>query len=74
MSRLRLGAIDEEKPAKLTIEFSGALLRELGEYARVHAKLTGLDSPLPPEKLVPPMIENFMGGDREFKKRRERSR
>lgn len=73
MSGLRLGAITEDKPVKLTIEMSGALVRELADYAAIHARLTGLASPLPFEKLIPPMIERFIVGDREFGKQRRRS-
>ncbi|MGV3730556.1 MAG: DUF2274 domain-containing protein [Sphingopyxis sp.] len=72
MTKLRLGPIAEEKPAKLSLELSGALLRELRDYAAVHAKLTGLAAPLPPEKLIPAMIERFIAGDREFSKQRRR--
>lgn len=72
MTKLRLGAILEEKPVKLTVELSGALLRELADYASVHAKLTGLASPLPPERLIPPMIERFIASDREFGKQRRK--
>lgn len=72
MTKLRLGVIEEDKPVKMTIEFSGALIRELADYARVHAALTGLAAPLAPEKLVPPMIERFMATDREFNKQRRR--
>lgn len=70
MTKLRLGPIAEEKPVKLTIEISGALMRELGDYARVHAKLTGLEMPLAPERLIPPMLERFIASDREFSKQR----
>ncbi len=73
MSRLRLGPIEEEKPVKLTIELSGALMRELRDYAAVHAKVTGLAAALPPERIVPPMIERFMATDREFGKMRRRN-
>lgn len=73
MSKLRLGPITEEKPVKLTLELSGALMRDVSDYALVHAKLTGLASPLPPERLIPPMIERFIAGDREFSKLRRRS-
>ena len=73
MTKLRLGPIAEEKPMKLTIEVTGALMRELGAYAEVHAKLTDLASPLAPEKLIPPMIERFIASDREFSKQRRRS-
>lgn len=72
MTKLRLGAIVEEKPVKLTVEIPGALMRELGDYAIVHAKLTGLPAPLTPERLIAPMIERFMAADREFGKQRRR--
>lgn len=70
MTKLRLGPIAEEKPVKLTVEISGSLMRELGAYGEVHAKLTGLASPLTPERLIPPMIERFIASDREFSKQR----
>lgn len=73
MTKLRLGPIDEEKPGKLTIELPGALVRELADYASVHAKATGLASPLPAERLIPPMIARFIATDREFAKLRRRS-
>lgn len=72
MTKLRLGPITEEKPVKLTIELPGALMRDLADYGAVHAKATGLAAPLPPEKLIPPMIERFIAGDREFSKQRRR--
>ena len=73
MSRLRLGPVVEEKTAKLSIEVRGALLRDLLDYGRVHAKLNALSEPLSPERLIPPMIERFIAGDREFNKQRRRS-
>jgi len=48
------------------------LMSDLRDYAAVHAKLTGLGTPLPPEKLIPAMIERFIAGDREFSKQRRR--
>lgn len=73
MSKLRLGPISEEKPVKLTLEIPGALMRELEDYAQVHAQLTGLASPLAPERIVPAMIGRFIAGDREFSKRRPKT-
>ena len=73
MTRLRLGPIVEEKPVKLTLELTGELIRELAEYASVHAKLTGLATPLPPERIIPAMIGRFIASDREFSKQRRRS-
>jgi hypothetical protein len=72
VSKLRLGALDEEKPVKLSVELGGALMRDLRAYAEVHAKLTGLAAPLPAERLVPAMVERFIAGDREFSKQRRR--
>ena len=73
MNKLRLGPIAEDRPVKLTVEMPGALMRELTDYAAVHGKLNGLAEPLPPEKLVPPIVERFIAGDREFSKLRRRA-
>ena len=59
MTKLRLGPIVEEKPVKLSIEFSGALMRELSDYARVHARANGLVEPLAPERLIG-ALESFI--------------
>lgn len=73
MTKLRLGPIAEEKPVKVTLELPGELMREICDYAKVHARLTGLASPLPPERIVPAMIARFIASDREFgKQRRQR--
>lgn len=73
MSKLRLGAIVEDRPVKLTVELPGAVMRDLADYARVHARANGLAESLPAERLIAPMIERFMSGDREFSKlRRQR--
>ena len=66
MNKLRLGPILEDKPVKVTIELSAALMRELGDYARLHAHDTGLAQPLPAERLIAPMLERFMAADRGF--------
>ena len=72
MTKLRLGPIAEKKPVYVSLEISGALMWELGDYARAHVKLAGLAEPLPPEWLIPPMIERFIAGDREFSKQRRK--
>lgn len=56
----------EDKPVKLNLELSGVLYARLGEYAKVHARETGLAEPLAPERLVAPMLEHFMATDRAF--------
>jgi hypothetical protein len=73
MTKLRLGPIADEKPVKLTVEISAALMRELSDYARVHARLTGLEMALTPERLIPPMLERFIASDREFSKQRRQA-
>jgi len=70
MRKLRLGPILEEKPVKLTVELPGALFRALGDYAKAHAREHQLPDPLPPERLIAPMLERFMAGDRSFGKHR----
>ena len=72
MTKLRLGPIDEEKPVKVSLDIPGPLMRDLKSYAEVHAKTTGLAAPLPPERLIIPMIARFIASDREFSKLRRR--
>lgn len=66
MAKLKLGPVEDEKPVKLTIELPAAVHRDLLAYAQVHATETGLPTPLPPERLVAPMLEHFMASDRGF--------
>lgn len=72
MSKLRLGPVVEERPVKLTVELPGSLVRDLADYAAIHERLNGLATPLAPEKLIAPMVERFIGSDREFSKQRRR--
>jgi hypothetical protein len=72
MSKLRLGPVLEEKPVKITVELSGSLFARLGQYSIVHAKETGLSEPLPPERLIAPMLEHFMATDRAFARLRQK--
>ncbi|QKS00358.1 DUF2274 domain-containing protein [Sphingomonas sp. CL5.1] len=71
MAKLKLGPIEDEKPVKLTIELTASVHRDLLAYARAHAAETGLHAPLPPERLIVPMIAHFMAGDRSFKRRKD---
>jgi hypothetical protein len=48
-------------------------MRDIVEYAEVHARVTGRSAPLPPEKLIPPIVELFIAGDRAFIKQRKKS-
>ena len=68
MSKLKLGAIADERPVRLTIELPAAVHRDLTAYASVLAQQTG--QPSEPAKLIAPMLARFMGSDREFAKAR----
>ena len=71
MAKLKLGAIADDKPVKLTVEFPAPLHRDLLAYAEVLARETG--QPIPdPLKLVAPMLARFMATDRAFGKVRRR--
>lgn len=70
MTKLRLGAIEDDKPVKVSIELPGSVHRDLLAYARAHAQDTGLTQPLPIERLVPPMLARFMATDRGFTPKR----
>ena len=69
MSKLKLGPLPDEKPIKATVDIPAAVYRELTAYAEAHAAETG-SSPVPPEKLVAPMLARFMETDRAFRRHR----
>lgn len=69
MTKLKLGAIMDEKPVKLTIQIPAAVHRDLVAYAEVLGRTTGQPA-LDPVKLIVPMLERFMATDRAFSKTR----
>lgn len=70
MAKLKLGALEDDKPVKVTVELSAALHRELLAYADALAQETSRPV-ADPVKLIPPMIERFMASDRGFAKTRK---
>ena len=69
MAKLKLGAIVDDKPVKISVELPAAVHRELVAYAEVLARETG--RPIgDPVKLISPMVERFMASDRGFSKAR----
>ena len=72
MAKLKLGAIPDDKPVRLTVEFPAPLHRDLLAYAEVLARETGqpISDPL---KLVAPMLARFMATDRAFARARRRN-
>ena len=72
MSKLKLGAIADEKPVKLTVEIPSAVHRDLVAYAKALARETG--QPIAdPSKLVAPILARFMATDRAFAKARRKN-
>ena len=69
MIKLKLGALADDKPVKLTVELPAAVHRDLVAYAEVLGRATGQVAP-GPAKLIGPMIERFMATDRAFAKAR----
>jgi hypothetical protein len=69
MTKLKLGAIQDDKPIKITVELPAALHRDLLTYAEVLGRETR--QPVgDPAKLIAPMVERFMATDRAFAKAR----
>lgn len=69
MVKLKLGAIADEKPVKLTVEIPASVNRDLIAYAEILARESGQPA-TEPAKLVVPMVERFMATDRGFAKAR----
>ena len=71
MDKLKLSAVPDDKPVKLTVELSAAVHRDLVAYAELFARETGQQ--LEPAKLITPMLARFMSTDRAFlRARREK--
>ena len=72
MTRLKLSAIPDDRPVKITIELPAAIHRDLVAYAEVLGRETGQKAD--PVKLIAPMLQRFMTTDRAFSRaRRETS-
>ena len=68
MTKLKLGAIADERPVRLTIELPAAAHRDLVAYSDVLAAETG--TKIEPAKLIAPMLARFIASDRAFAKAR----
>ena len=69
MAKLKLGAIEDLRPVRLTIELPAAVHRDLLAYAEVLARETAQPS-IERAKLIAPMLARFMATDRAFAKAR----
>ena len=72
MEKLKLSAVPDNKPVKLTVELPAAVHRDLIAYAEILGRGTG--QAVQPAKLVAPMLARFMSTDRAFLRARREKR
>jgi hypothetical protein len=72
VTKLKLGAIVDDKPIKVTVELPALLHRDLVAYAEILARENG-QLVTDPAKLIAPMIQRFIATDRGFAKARRQS-
>ena len=70
MTKLKLSAIPDDKPVRLTVELPAQVHRDLVNYAAAIVRETPGATPIEATKLVAPMLARFMATDREFMKSR----
>ncbi len=69
MAALKLTAIDDDKPIRLTIEIPASLHRDLVAYGEAMGR-AGDCGAVEPHKLVVPMLQRFIASDRGFARAR----
>jgi hypothetical protein len=69
MPKLKLSAIGDDRPVRLTVDLPASVHRDLVAYGAALGRESGGD-PVPVAKLVPPMLARFMATDRGFTKAR----
>lgn len=70
MSDLKISALPEEKPVRLTIDLPASVYRDILAYAQAMNALH--QQSVTPQKLIAPMIEKFMLSDRAFLRWRQK--
>lgn len=70
MAKLKLGALPDEKPVRVTLDLPAVVHRDLVAYAEVLAAETGQATE--PVKLIAPMLARFMESDRGFTRARRK--
>ena len=65
MTKLKLGALADDKPVKMTFEMPADVHRDLVAYAEVLGRASG-QATADPTRLIVPMLQRFMATDREF--------
>lgn len=68
-TKLKLGALSDDKPVKVEVELPTQVHRDLAVYAKVLEREMG-HTIKNPAKLITPIVERFMATDRGFAKLR----
>ena len=72
MPKLKIEALVDEKPVKLSLELPASVHRDLVAYAEILARESG-QSAHDPARLIAPMLARFMATDRAFARSRRAS-
>jgi hypothetical protein len=67
MTKLKIDAVLDQKPVKISIELPPDIDRDLRAYAELMTRESG-HSIEDPTKLIAPMLKRFMATDRSFRK------
>jgi len=67
MAKLKIGALADDRPVKVTHELPASVHRDLVAYAEALGRESG-QSISDPAKLIAPMLARFMATDRAFAK------
>ena len=67
MAKLKLGAIEDDKPVRVAIDLPADLHRDLVAYAQALSSETAQNA-VDPAKLIAPMLARFIASDRAFAK------
>lgn len=65
MTKLKLSAVLDDKPVKVSVELPATLHRDLVTYAEVLSRESGQQVG-DPVRLIVPMLQRFIGTDRGF--------
>jgi hypothetical protein len=69
MAKLKLSAIEDDKPVRVTVDLPASIHRDLVAYGEALGRETGGEA-VSVAKLVGPMLARFMATDRGFAKAR----
>lgn len=70
MAKLKLGAIADDKPVKVSVDLPASLHRDLVAYAEALSRESGQEVG-DPVRLIVPMLQRFVATDRAFARARK---